>query len=322
MRWLELSVETGNEAVEAVTEILGRLGRGTAVRPTRLVADPGDELAAREDVAAPYVVTAHVPDDTAAADAVASTERALWHLQAFGLGPVGELAVRSVDETDWADAWRRHYTPQRIGRLLVVPSWADASVAPDDVVITLDPGMAFGTGLHPSTRGCLELLQRCRWPRGSVLDVGSGSGILAIAMLALGAERAIAVDIDPVAVEATRANADRNSVGDRITALPGSLPDERLGTFDVVCANLVARVLVDLADRLVDSLAQGADLVAAGIVAERANEVESAFDERGATVVDRLEDGDWVSFRLAAPATSRAKDAFRDRALPYAASGG
>ncbi len=188
MRWLELSVEADVEAVEAVSEILGRVAEGTAVQPTRLVRDPADELVAREDLTAPFVVTAHVADGPDARDAVDATERALWHLQAFGLRPVGPLQVRAVDDVDWADAWKRHYVPQRIGRVVIVPSWLAHEAGPDDAVVTLDPGMAFGTGLHPTTRACLELLQQLSPMPARVLDVGIGSGILALAALRIGAD--------------------------------------------------------------------------------------------------------------------------------------
>jgi len=160
MRWLELTVETDVEAVEAVSEILGRVGAGTAVQPTRLIRDPDDELVARDDPTAPYIITAHVADAPGAAARVESTERALWHLQAFGLRPVGPLRVRPVDDAAWADAWKVHYVAQRIGRVVVVPSWAEEELRAGEVGITLDPGMAFGTGLHPTTRGCLELLAK------------------------------------------------------------------------------------------------------------------------------------------------------------------
>jgi len=175
MRWLELSVEVDIEAVEAVSEILGRIGDGTAVQPTRLIRDPGNELAAREDTAAPYIITAHLADAPDADDKVEATERAFWHLQAFGLRPVGPLRVRTVDDTDWIDAWKQHYVAQRIGRVVIVPSWTEVELNVGEVAITLDPGMAFGTGLHPTTRGCLELLQEVEPMPDRVLDVGSGS---------------------------------------------------------------------------------------------------------------------------------------------------
>ncbi|TMB55509.1 MAG: methyltransferase, partial [Chloroflexi bacterium] len=212
MRWLELTVEADVEAVEAVSEILGRLGHGAAVRPTRLIRDPHDELAAREDPTAPYELTAHVADDEGAPAAIEATERALWHLQAFGLRPVGELHVRPVDDVDWAEAWKDGYAPQRIGRVVIVPSWLSEPIGADEVELRLDPGMAFGTGLHPSTRGCLTLLQRVSPMPSRILDVGSGSGILALAALRLGADRAVCLDTDPVAVEATRANAAANGL--------------------------------------------------------------------------------------------------------------
>ena len=300
MRWLELTVESGNEAVEAVSEILCRLGRGASVQATRLLTDPGDELAAREDPAAPYRVTAHLPDDADARGHVDSTRRALWHLQAFGLGPVGELNVTTVDDAEWLNGWRANYTPQRIGRLVIVPSWLDEPMRDGETQIRMDPGMAFGTGLHPSTRGCLTLLQGLETVPAAVLDVGSGSGILAIAALKLGAQQATCWDIDPVAVEATRLNAGLNGLEDRVTVSAGTLPERADARYRLVCANLVANVLIDLAERVARHTAPGGTLVAAGIIRERSADVERAFDAHGLTVVERIEDADWVSLRLLA----------------------
>ncbi|MEP7082496.1 MAG: 50S ribosomal protein L11 methyltransferase [Chloroflexota bacterium] len=298
MRWLELSVEADAEAVEAVSEILGRVSAGTAVRPTRLIRDPNDELVAREDPEAPYVVSAHVADEPTAASSVEDTERALWHFQAFGLGRVGLLQVRSVDDADWTDAWREHYVPQRIGRVVIVPSWADEPVAPGEVTIVMDPGMAFGTGLHPTTRGCLAMLQELSPMPGAVLDVGAGSGILGLAALRLGAERVTAVDIDADAVRATLDNAARNDLADRVSASRGSLGTEPTERYGLVLANLVAAVLVDLAPRLAAHLAPDGVLIAAGIIEPRAEEVTDALTAAGLAVRERRDDGEWVSLRL------------------------
>ncbi|HEX6655960.1 MAG TPA: 50S ribosomal protein L11 methyltransferase [Candidatus Limnocylindria bacterium] len=298
MRWLELTVEADAEAVEAVSEILGRLGQGAAVRPTRLLRDPDDELSVREDSAAPYELTAHLPDDPAAPAAIDATERALWHLQAFGLRPVGTLRVRSVDERDWTEGWKAGYEPQRIGRLLIVPSWLEPRPAQDEVVLRLDPGMAFGTGLHPTTRGCLALLQDIEPMPSRVLDVGSGSGILGIAALALGAGQVDALDTDPVAVEATRANAGRNGVAERVTASAGTVPARCDQPYPLVLANLVASVLVELAGRLASHTDAGGALLASGIIAERGDEVVSALETAGFTVAQRLDDGEWISLRM------------------------
>lgn len=297
MRWVELSVEADAEAVEAVSEILGRVSAGTAVRPTRLVRDPGDELAARMDPDAPFIVTAHLADGGGVASSVESTERALWHLQAFGLGRVGPLAVRAVDDVDWADTWREHYVPQRIGRVVIVPSWAEEPIAPGEVAVVLDPGMAFGTGLHPTTRGCLELLQELTPMPPVVLDVGCGSGILALVALRLGAERATAVDTDDHAVRATMENAERNGLADRVDATRGTL-GEATERYGLVLANLVAAVLVELAPRLAAHLAKDGTLIASGIIAPRGDEVVGALGAAGLAVRERRDDGEWVSLRL------------------------
>lgn len=298
MRWLELSVEADVEAVEAVSEILGRVSAGTVVQPTALLRDPDDELAVREDVTAPYVVTAHIADDADASTRIDATERALWHLQAFGLRPVGGLRVRAVQDASWTEAWKAHYVPQRVGRVVIVPSWVEEPVAPDEVAITLDPGMAFGTGLHPTTRGCLQLLQQVSPMPDEVLDVGSGSGILALAALRLGAARAICLDTDPLAVAASAENARRNGVGDRLEAREGSLPSSAPRSYALVLANLVAAVLVELAPRLAAHTAPGGILLASGIIAPRADEVAAALARAGLAAEARLEDGEWVSLRL------------------------
>jgi ribosomal protein L11 methyltransferase len=300
MRWLELTVEADVEAVEAVSEIFARVGAGAAVRPTRLLRDPNDELAAREDPAAPYEVTVHLPDDGTTPAAVEATEKALWHLQAFGVRPVGELRVRSVDETDWTEAWKAGYVTQRVGRMVIVPSWTEEELRPDEVALRLDPGMAFGTGLHPTTRGCLRFLQSIGPMPPQVLDIGSGSGILALAALRLGAERARCLDTDPVAVEATLANAARNGLAARVVAERCSLPatpggDER---YPLVLANLVAAVLIELAPALAAHVAPGGRLIAGGIIDSRAPEVEAALLAAGFRVERRDEGGEWITLLL------------------------
>ena len=301
MRWLELTVTCDSEAIEAVSEIFARVGEGSAVRPTRLIRDPADELSAREDPTAPYEITVHIPEDEAAPAAVEATERALWHLQAFGLRSVGELRVRSVDDADWTDAWKAGYVPQRIGRVVIVPSWLDEPIGPDEVALRLNPGMAFGTGLHPTTRGCLTLLQQISPMPPVVLDVGSGSGILALAALRLGAERVVCYDTDPLAVEATMANAAANGLAARVAAHLGSLPPLPPGEhYPLLLANLVAAVLIDLAEPLAAHTAPGGTLLASGIIDTRADEVLAALTVAGFVLERRHDDGEWVSLRLSA----------------------
>jgi len=299
MRWLELTVEAHGEAVEAVSEIFGRLGHGAAVRPTQLIHDAGDELAAREDPSAPYLLTAHLPDDPAAPAAIESTERALWHLQAFGLGPIGRLRVARVDDSDWTEAWKRGYAPQRIGRIVIVPSWLDEPMSPGELSIRLDPGMAFGTGLHPTTRGCLTLLQRIEPMPDRCLDVGTGSAILGIAALRLGADRVVGLDTDPIAVTAARANAAVNVLADRFEARRGTVavrPTDE--PYPLVLANLVASLLIELAPALAANTAPGGTLIASGIIEPRADEVLASLRAAGFALIDRLDDGEWVSVRM------------------------
>jgi ribosomal protein L11 methyltransferase len=298
MRWLELTVEADSEAIEAVSEILGRLGHGAAVRPTRLVRDPADELAVREDPTAPYELTAHLPDDAAAPAAIEQTERALWHLQAFGLRPVGGLRIRPVEDRDWTEAWKARYEPQRIGRLVIAPSWLEPPADAEAVVLRLDPGMAFGTGLHPTTRACLSMLQEVRPMPGRVLDIGSGSGILGIAALALGAGRVDALDTEAEAVAATAANAQVNGFADSLSVRQRTLDGAPAEPYPLVLANLVAVVLIELAPRLAAHLAPGGTLLASGISDVRADEVEAALAAAGLACAEHRIDGEWVSLRM------------------------
>jgi ribosomal protein L11 methyltransferase len=231
--------------------------------------------------------------------AAAEAAEALGHLQAFGLRPIGELRTRIVHEADWAEAWKAFFPVLRVGRRLVVrPTWRRHRARPGDVVLALDPGMAFGTGLHPTTRLCLAVLEPLaddgRLAEARVLDVGCGSGILAIAALRLGAATALGVDTDPIAIESTLANARRNRLAPRLRARVGSLPTEE-EPFDVVLANLIAGVLVPLAAYLRDELRPGGTLVASGIFVDREGDVRAAFESAGLRVVDRTVEGDWIA---------------------------
>ncbi len=298
--WLELAVEADVEAVEAVSEILGRAAPGgTSVEPAFELIEEG--LGARVDPTRPAIVRAYVPaqDRAAAERAAAKVAEALGHLQAFGLRPIGELRTRIVQEADWADAWKAYFPVMRIGRRLVIrPTWRRHRRAADDVVLALDPGMAFGTGLHPTTRLCLvgvETLAEQRILEGArVLDVGCGSGILAIAALKLGAASAIGVDTDPIAIEATTANARRNGLARRLRARIGSLPSGE-PPCEVVLANLIAGLLVPLAPGLRDELRPGGSLLASGIFVDRERDVRAAFDAAGLDVVAATAEGDWLA---------------------------
>lgn len=308
--WLELSVTCDPEAVEAVSEILSRIAPGgVSVEPGFTLVDEG--LGAAVDPTAPATLRAYLParDAALARRAADDADRALGHLAAFGLREIGELRTQVVHESDWATAWKRHVGILRIGRRIVIrPTWRRHRRQPGDVVIAMDPGMAFGTGLHPTTRLCLAGIERWadegllpgldpgRSP-ARLLDVGCGSGVLAIAAGLLGAGVLVGVDTDPIAVEATLANARRNRVARRLRAWQGSLPSGS-GPFDLVAANLIASVLVALAGELAAELRHGGRLLASGIFIDREAAVRGAFEGVGLRVVRRDSEGDWVALEV------------------------
>jgi len=309
--WLELAIEVDPEAVEAVSEILSRVAGG-GVSVEQPFATEQEGLAAVPIEGAPATIRAYLPaiDRLAANEAIAETRTRLGHLTAFGLRPIGELRVSAVHEEDWAEAWKEHFPVMRLGRRIVIkPTWREYDPAADDVVVALDPGMAFGTGLHPTTRLCLVGLER--WSEAglvtgaSVIDVGCGSGILAVAAGLLGARELRGVDTDAIAVEATRQNAARNGV--TITASTGSLPVDG-GPFDLVLANLVASLLVALAPDLAAAMrpgdgtpGSGGRLLASGIFVDREPEVVEAFESAGLRIVGRDHETDWVALDAARP---------------------
>jgi ribosomal protein L11 methyltransferase len=266
-------------------------GQDTAT--VTITIEPCPELGAAIDVGG--IVTGSV-----ARRAVERARRDLGHLQAFGLRPIGELETRLLHEEDWADAWKRHFPVMRVGRRIVIrPTWRRHRRRPGEVVIALDPGMAFGTGLHPTTRLCLAALED--WADaglladGQVLDLGCGSGILGICAGLLGAGSVLSLDTDPLAVEATRANTARNRLTGRLEARRGSLPIEPPEQFDVVLANLVASLLIDLASELLAAVRPGGRLLASGIFIDRRAEVGRAFESVGFELSGRRTEGDWVT---------------------------
>jgi ribosomal protein L11 methyltransferase len=265
-----------------VSEILGRVGyNGVAVEEPL-------------DASPTAVVKAYLVHDRVARIRVRRVRDALGHLQAFGLGPIGELTVREIQEEAWLETWKASFKPIRVGAFLVRPTWSEVDPG-DAVVLSLDPGMAFGTGLHPTTQACLRAVSRIDVAGKRVADVGTGSAILAIACAKRGAREVVAVDIDEVAVREARANVERNAVGIELGV--GSAADLE-GDFEVVLANIVAAALQKIAPDLAAHLAPAGTLIVAGIVATEEDETRAAFEAAGLHAVSRDQDGDWVSIEL------------------------
>ncbi len=292
-RWLEISVVVEPEVAEAVSEVFNRLNPSADGRSSAIVEIRGFELG-QEQHTLQAVVRTYVPDTPEGRERLRRLEVALGHLNV--IRPVPEPHIRLVRAEDWAEAWKRDYKPLRISpRCWVVPSWlSPPPLRPGEVVIRLEPGMAFGTGLHPSTRLATRLLERAE-PRGKrVLDVGTGSGILAIAAALLGAREVWATDVDPLAVEVARENVHRNRVERVVRVMEGSLPD-RGAPFDVVVVNIIAPVILSLLERgLWNWVGTGGVLLLSGIVLSQEEEVLRAVTRQGGVLADRVQEEDWV----------------------------
>ena len=283
MEWLEVGVTVENEAAEAVAEVLSRYAhRGVVIE-----AGPDGWNAG------PVVVRAYLPADDQLRANKRRIREALGHLNQ--ISPIPEPVFRPVAEKDWVEAWKERLTVMHVGQHIVIrPSWLDYDPAPEDVVVQLDPGMAFGTGLHPTTQMCLAALEELVHPGVEVLDMGTGSGILAIAAAKLGAGRVLALDNDPVAVKAARGNTTTNGVQNVVSAARGSLA-EVSGHYDVVVVNILAHVIVEMMQGgLAARVSPGGKLIAAGIIAEQESQVVTAMEQHGLLLVNRIQKEDWV----------------------------
>ncbi|MGI5960151.1 MAG: 50S ribosomal protein L11 methyltransferase [Massiliimalia sp.] len=211
---------------------------------------------------------------------------------------LGSLTFESenIREEDWETAWKKYYHPVRVGKHIVVcPCWENCELGEQDVKVTLDPGMAFGTGTHETTRLCMAFLEKYITPDTTMLDVGTGSGILAITALLLGTRQAVGVDIDELAVKIAQENADLNGVGDRIELYCGDLTEKIHGTYDVICANIVADVIIRLCDTVTGFMHKDTVLIVSGIIEDRCQDVFGALDRAGLTIVEKNQENDWVS---------------------------
>jgi ribosomal protein L11 methyltransferase len=306
MNWIEISVQADGEAAEAVSGLFNRLnsrpdGQGGAVTEVG-----GFDLVG-EDHHPTVVVKTYLPADAAETpDIQRQIEEGLWYLGR--IYPLGEIRVRPLAEEDWANAWKASYRPLHIGRRFwIVPAWERESVplGPDDLPIILDPGMAFGTGLHPSTQLCLMALEDAARPGERVLDAGCGSGILSVGAVRLGAGQVDAFDIDPIAVRATEENASPNALPIPIHVIASAGPDESAfwrdkngarQAWDVILVNILPHVIISLLEAgLHTHLAPGGRMILAGIIEEREPEVRAALVEHGLVVIRKRGLGDWVA---------------------------
>ncbi|OPZ74952.1 MAG: Ribosomal protein L11 methyltransferase [Firmicutes bacterium ADurb.Bin456] len=212
------------------------------------------------------------------------------------LSPPPEVSTRKLLEEDWANTWKQYYKPVHAGqRIVIKPSWEQYRAADGELVIELDPGMAFGCGSHPTTSLCLKLLEKYIQGGERVYDVGTGTGILALAAAALGASRVVAVDQDPCACRVAVENVARNRVAGIVQVVQGNLLDKINGGAHLVVCNIISDVIISLAPAASAALIPGGFLIAAGIIRPRAGEVGNALAAAGLDIRERLEEGEWVA---------------------------
>ncbi|MBX3069595.1 MAG: 50S ribosomal protein L11 methyltransferase [Thermomicrobiales bacterium] len=293
--WLELSVEADYEAVESVVELFSRHGyQGGVSIEEPFTQDPdGDNL--KVDITRPFAVSTFVSAASFDAALKEEIEQALWFLGS--MRPVGSLRVTSHRETDWEEAWKKHFSPVRASdRFVIRPPWHEVEATPGDLVITLDPGMAFGTGTHPTTRLCLQLLESMPVAGKRVLDAGTGTGVLALGAVLLGADAVTAVDIDQVAVRQSGENVALNGLEGRISIREDDLssPPED-GPFELVIANIISRILIEIHPALLAAMADDATLLLSGIIEDKEQGVIDCYAAAGLTRLDRLQMGDWIA---------------------------
>jgi len=298
MQWLELTVRTHPEAVESVSELLSRYTPGGVAieEPIELV-DEGQEY--RVIKGQPVLVHAYLPVDGTEEEARQRVAEGLWHFASLGQHFVGELQTQVVNEEDWANAWKDYFHVTHIGqRLVICPSWREYAPRGEEVVLELDPGMAFGTGLHPTTRLCLEQVEQRTQPGMRVIDVGTGSGILALAAAKLGADSIYCIDNSSVAVESATANAALNGLSDKITVVLGILDEAEAarmaGQFDIVLVNILAHIIGGMAPQLAQVVAPGGLLIASGIIEARRPDAEQPLVAAGLELIDQATIDDWL----------------------------
>jgi ribosomal protein L11 methyltransferase len=288
------------EAAEAVADVLSRFApEGVALEATRLDISPDtDEARPAGDV----VVRAYLEAGDELDDRRSQLEQALWHLGQ--LLPLPAPVYRPVAESDWAESWKANFQPIHIGRrLMIIPAWLHPPLEPADIAIRLDPGMAFGTGTHPTTQLCLQAIERHLAPGEPMLDLGTGSGILAIAAARLGASAVLALDVDDEAVRVAGENVAANGVGGQVRVAAGSLGEVLAGDYGsewqgapLVVANILARVIVKLLGQgLARTVAPGGLLVVSGILDSQAFEVIAALKTAGMHIAAQEHIEEWVA---------------------------
>lgn len=294
MNWIELSVEVPSEFVEPLSQIFYRYGQGGIALEEEVISKPDS----KKRLGKPHIVTlkTYLPIDSTTQDRLSRLDIAVKLLRY--VCSVSELQSRVINENEWQTAWKEHFHILRIGkRIVICPSWQQHTPKKSDIIITLDPGMAFGTGHHPTTQMCLQQLEILITSKTKVLDVGCGSGILSIAAAKLGAEDVFGVEIDSTAYKVATQNVEENDVGHIVKTAIGTLPNDQIQpkSYDIVIANITASVLIEIAPNLIKAMKPDGKVIASGILLERKLSVEEKLISSGVNIDHHVIDGDWVT---------------------------
>lgn len=309
MDWMEITVLTTTEGAEMVSEILLNAGSaGTMIEDKNDIAanqrpegrwDILDASLA-EKIGDDVRVTGYYPADAHLEEVVAEIDEGIRRLRMSAVGvPLGKLErlQKGFENEDWAQSWKKAYKAVRIGAHFVIkPSWMEYDALPGDKMIEIDPGMAFGTGTHETTGMCAEMIERYVRPGQRVIDIGTGSGVLAIAAAHMGAGQVLATDLDPVAVRVAKENAGINGFGHVIEARCGDLLEVVDVSGDVVIANIIADVIVMLAAPVREHIVSGGIFICSGIAAQRRDEVLQALKAAGYEILEQPVRGEWAAF--------------------------
>lgn len=306
MKWSELSIHTKNEAVEAISNILHEAGAsGVVIEDSAEYAKPREdqfgEIYALNEEDFPesgVIVKAYLSESSFLKETVEEIKAAITNLTNYNID-IGEntVSIVEVNEEDWATAWKQYYHPVKISeRFTIVPTWEDYTpVSTDELIIELDPGMAFGTGTHPTTVMCLQALEKVVQQGDTVVDIGTGSGVLSIGAALLGAKSVHALDLDEVAVRAAKENVELNKVSDTVSVFHGNLLDTVKEPADVVVANILAEIIVSFTDDAFTIVKPGGLYVTSGIIGAKRDDVKAALEASGFVIEEVLMMEDWVA---------------------------
>jgi ribosomal protein L11 methyltransferase len=307
MKWSEISIHTTHEAVEAISNILHEAGAGGVV-----IEDPHDLMKEREDWFGEVyelnpddypeegvIIKAYLPVNSFLGETVEEIKQAINNLLLYDID-IGKnkITISEVNEEEWATAWKKYYNPVKISeKFTIVPTWeVYEPVSSDELIIELDPGMAFGTGTHPTTVMCIQALEKYVKPGDMVIDVGTGSGILSIAAAMLGAKSVRALDLDPVAVDSARLNVKLNKVQHIVTVSQNNLLDYIDEQANIIVANILAEIILRFVDDAYRLLEKDGYFITSGIIQAKKQEVKDGLTAAGFVIEETLVMEDWVAF--------------------------